>query len=190
MAASSSARSPAVRAMGPSTANGSHGAATGQCGTSPGVGLQAENAAPGRGVAKRAAEVAAVGDRQHPAGQRDGAATARAARRARRVPGVARGAEDRVERVRSRAPLGRVRLAHEDRARLAQPLRPAASRWPARARDTTATRTSCARRPCPADPCARSAGRAAAGARHLGRAGDRPRPQPPVLARAFASRSR
>ena len=122
IAPSSSARSSAVRAIGPSTANGSHGAETGQCGTRPGVGRRPSDAAPGRRVAQRAAEVAAVGERHHPAGQRDGGPAARAAGRARRVPGVAGRAEDAVERVRAGAPLGRVGLADEDRARLAQAL--------------------------------------------------------------------
>ena len=84
---------------------------------------QADDPVPGGRVSQRAAQVAAVGERHEPAGERNRPATARAARRPLGVPGVAGDPEDRVEGVRARPPLGRVRLADHDRPRVAQPLR-------------------------------------------------------------------
>ena len=64
---------------------------------------EADDVVPRRRVAQRAAHVAAVGDGDHPACQRDGGAAARPAGRAVEVPRVAGHAVDRVERVRAGA---------------------------------------------------------------------------------------
>ena len=87
-----------------------------------GGGAQADEVAERGGVADARAEVGPVGERHHPG--RDGGrrAAAGAAGRAREVVRVARRAEDRVEGLRARAELGRVRLADHDRARRAQAL--------------------------------------------------------------------
>ena len=121
-AAAAARRRAAVRAIGPSTGNGFHGIA------GPGVrdparrGAQADEVAERGRVADARAEVGPVGERQHPGRDRRRRAAARAARRAREVVGVARRAEDGVERLRAGAELRRVRLADHDRARGAQAL--------------------------------------------------------------------
>ena len=86
-----------------------------------GRGAEADHAAERRGQAQRAAEIGALGQRAEAGGERDGAAARRAARRERRVPRVARDAEDLVEGVGARAKLRRVGLAHHDRPRRLQP---------------------------------------------------------------------
>ena len=120
MAASRSARSPAVRAMGPSTANGSHGAETGQRGTTPGVGRSPSTplhaaglrsdpprSLPSASGTMRQASATAAPPLEPPA-ERAG------------FQGLRVGAEDRIEGVRARAPLRRVGLAQHDRAGLSQ----------------------------------------------------------------------
>ena len=121
IAPSSSATSAAVRPIGPSTENGSHGVSDGQSGTTPGVGRRPTRpfqAAGLRSDPPRSPPSASGTIRQaratappplEPPAERAG------------VPRIAGGAEHRVERVRARAPLGRVGLADHDRAGLAQP---------------------------------------------------------------------
>ena len=77
---------------------------------------QADDAAEAGGIAERAAHVAAVGDRQHAARERDRRAAAAAAAGLGQVVRIQRRAEHRVERLRSGAELRRVRLADDDRA--------------------------------------------------------------------------
>jgi hypothetical protein len=65
-------------------------------------------------IAQRAHHVAAVGHRLQAQGQADRRAAARSAGRPRRVPRVARDAEDGVVGVRAESELGRVGLADDD----------------------------------------------------------------------------
>ena len=150
---SSSATSCGVRAIGPSTGSGFHGS-PGPCVRDPARrGPQADEAAERGRVAHARAEVGAVGERQHPARPR------RPPRRRSTRPAscvqvlrVARGAEDRVERLRAGAELGRVRLADHDRARRARSRSTSSESASGRARRTAASRRSCASRPCPRGP--------------------------------------
>ena len=82
---------------------------------------QTEHVTEARRIPERAAGVAAVGDRHHPAGERHGGAAARAAARLREIVWIQRAAEDLVECLRARAELGRVGLAEGDRAGPPQP---------------------------------------------------------------------
>src|SRR5258706_11433914 len=61
---------------------------------------QPHHVAEARGIAQRAAEIAAVGERNHAARERDGSAAARSAARLRGVIGIERASENRVERLR------------------------------------------------------------------------------------------
>ena len=96
--------------------SGDHRIADGQRGTRPGDGRKPTTLQKLRGIAQRAAHVAAVGDRQHAARERDRRAAAAAAAGLREVVRIARRAEDRVERLRAGAELRRVGLADDDRA--------------------------------------------------------------------------
>ena len=82
----------------------------------------ADDAAEARGIAERAAHVAAVGNRQHPGRERDRRAAAASAAGPGAVMRIQRGSEHRIERLRAGAELRRVRLADDDRARLPQAL--------------------------------------------------------------------
>ena len=110
-------------------------------GTRPGDGRKPDDVAEARGIAQRAAHVAAVGDRHHAAGERHGRAAAAAAAGLRQVVRIARRAEHRVERLRAGAELRGVGLADHDRARCANRVR-RAHRSSARCRDRCASRTS------------------------------------------------
>ena len=77
---------------------------------------QAVDIAEGGRVADRAAEVAAVGHRQHARRQRRGGTAAAAADRLGQVVGVDRGAVDRVDGVRAERELRHVGLADDDGA--------------------------------------------------------------------------
>ncbi len=79
-------------------------------------GTQAHDVAEGGRVAQGAAHVRAVGDWEHPAGQRDRRPAARAAARLRWIVGVERLAEDLVEGLGAGAELGSVGLADGDGA--------------------------------------------------------------------------
>ncbi len=83
---------------------------------------QADDAAERRGVAQRPAHVGSVGQRDHAGGQRARRAPAGPARGPRRVDGVQRRAEDRVERVRPGRELRDVGLAEDHDAGPADPL--------------------------------------------------------------------
>ena len=85
-------------------------------GNATGTRPEAEHVVVRGGVAQRSHEVAAVGHRLHAQRETHRRAAARSARRARRVPGIARDAEHRVVRVRAQAEFGRVGLADHDAA--------------------------------------------------------------------------
>src|SRR5205807_3584569 len=91
-------------------------------GDEPGRGAEAHDAAEGGWDAERAPEVRALGEGAEARGERDRGAAARPPTRKRRIPRIARRAEDRVEGVRAGAELGTVGLAEDDRARRLQPL--------------------------------------------------------------------
>src|SRR4029434_8452151 len=78
---------------------------------------EAHHVAERRGIAQRTSEIAAIGNRQQTRGQRNGRTAAAAAARAIESVRITRGAEDRVERLRTGAELRCVRLADQDRAR-------------------------------------------------------------------------
>lgn len=80
----------------------------------------ADDVAERGGVAEAAAAVGAVRDREHPRGEGGGRASARPSRVAGGVPRVDGRAEDGVERQHALAHLGSVRLADDQRARLAE----------------------------------------------------------------------
>ena len=67
-------------------------------------------------IAQRAAHVGPVGDRDHPAGERRGAAAGAASACFRRIVGIERGAEHGVEGLRPGAKFRRVRLADDHRS--------------------------------------------------------------------------
>ena len=75
-----------------------------------------EDVVPRGGVAQRAHEVGAVGNGQQALRQRHCRAAARTAGADARVPGIGRGAEQRVEGVRAETELGHVGLADDDAA--------------------------------------------------------------------------
>ena len=85
------------------------------------AGLQADEPAARRGDADRAAQVAGVGERDHPRGDGGRAPARRATRRELGIPRVPRRAVARVLGDRPHAELGRVRLADDDRAGFAKP---------------------------------------------------------------------
>src|SRR5205814_9055634 len=91
-------------------------------GDESGRGAKAHDAAEGRGEPEGASEIRALREGPHTRRERDRGAAARPAAREGRVPGIARRTEDRVERVRAGAELGRVGLAEDDRARRLEPL--------------------------------------------------------------------
>jgi hypothetical protein len=88
----------------------------------PGRWPQADRIAEAGRVAKRPAQVAAVGQADHPRGERRRRAPAAAARAPAEVVGVPGGAEHGIDGVRPRAELGRVRLAQADRPGRGHPL--------------------------------------------------------------------
>ena len=88
----------------------------------PHRGLEAVDSAVRRRDPHRDAAVAADGDGTHAGRHRHAGARARAARRERRVPGIARRLEQRVVTGGAVAELRGVRLADDDRAGVAQPL--------------------------------------------------------------------
>ena len=90
-------------------------------GNEPDRGPESDHAAEARGVPQRPAEIAAVGDRHHPAGQRRGGTARGASRALGQIVGVAGRAEDGVERVGAGAEFRCVRLAEHDCACLADP---------------------------------------------------------------------
>ena len=134
-----------------------HGFSVGYAGTRPGVGRKPSTLQKAAGIAQRTAEIAAVGERQHPRRQRHRGAAAAAAARARRVVRIARCAEDAVERLRTGAEFRRVRLADCDCAGVADPFDDQVVALGNVVRRTTSSRTSCACRASAADLCARSA---------------------------------
>ena len=71
--------------------------------------------------AERTAEIGAFGERNHAGGERRGAAAGRSARALAGVPGIARPAEDFVERVAAGGEFRAVGLAEDDRARVPEP---------------------------------------------------------------------
>ena len=83
---------------------------------------QPDHVAERRGVSQRAAHVAPVRDRDQPAGQGGGRASARAAAGPLERVGIPGRAEDLVEGLRARAELRGVRLPHRDRSRCLQAL--------------------------------------------------------------------
>ena len=82
---------------------------------------QADDVVERGGVPDAPAQIGSIGDRQHPGSQRGTGAAAASACRPVQRPGVPRRAEDIVEGVRAGAELGRVGLAHDDRAGRAEP---------------------------------------------------------------------
>ena len=89
--------------------------------TRPSVGLSPTMPQHAAGSADRAAAVGAERERPLAGGDRRGGATRRAARGAREVPRIARGAEERAVGQRLVAELRRGRLADQDGAGLAEP---------------------------------------------------------------------
>jgi hypothetical protein len=85
-------------------------------------GLVRVDAAPGRRVAHRAGDVAALFETCQAGGERRGRAARGPARRPREVPGVARHPEDRIVALRVARERGQIGLAEDDRARFDEPL--------------------------------------------------------------------
>ena len=112
-------------------------------GDAPARRLDAEEPAARRRDADRAAAVAAVRDRREPGCDRGGGAAARAAGRARRVPRVAAVAVQLRLGHRDRPELGRVRLADDREAGVADLAARPTRRSPARCRRTPCTSRSC-----------------------------------------------
>ena len=120
--ASPTASARSRRRCGPSArsrSRPSNGSAAGSCGTSPAVVRKPTTPQNAAGVRSEPPRSEPSHERAHARRQRDRRAAGRAAARERRVPGVAGGAEDVVEGVGAGAELGRVRLADDDRARVA-----------------------------------------------------------------------
>ena len=139
---SSSATSPTLRAIGPCTPSVSPRPRASR-GTRPGDGRNPTTLQKLAGIAQRAAQVGAVGERQHAAGERRRRAAAAAAAGLREVVGVARRAENRVESLRAGAELRRVGLADHDRAGVLAALDDQVVRCRARSRGRSASRRSC-----------------------------------------------
>ena len=159
--ASSSAASATVRAIGPSTPKRVRHIGRRPAGYPAGRWPQPDDVAEARRVAQRPAEVAAVGEADHPGGQRRGRAAAAAARAAAKVERVAGGAEHGVDRVRARSEFRRVRLAQADRPGLGHPLTTSVVAVRDVVGEQAANRTWCAPPRCRPGLCARPAGRAA-----------------------------
>ena len=179
-----------VRAIGPSTENGAQPSSRRPRRHAPGRGPEADDIAEARRIAQRAPDVAAVGDRDHPGGERHRGAAARAAARLGRVIRVQRPAEDLVERLRARAELRRIGLADRDGAGGLDALddEPVVRR--ARSPCRSASPTWCGGRASAPGPCGRWATRAAGRPPRRGRVPRRRRAPRPAPRPRAASRSR